>query len=160
MVVWHWRSFEALSVIDLYDILLAREAVFIVEQHCIYQDIDGLDPDVWHLMGRETASGTHALMAYLRVVLPGKKYEEPSIGRVLTTSAARGRGLGQALMAEGIKRVEAHYPGRSIRISAQAHLERFYQGFGFQTVSEPYDEDGIPHIEMLRVPRAKEAALG
>ncbi len=152
MVEWQWRSFEALSATELYEVLAARGAVFIVEQQCIYQDIDMLDKHAWHLIGRETASGTGALVAYLRVVFPGKKYAEPSIGRVITTGAARGQGLGQALMAEGIKRVEAHYPGSAIRISAQAYLERFYRGFGFQTVSAPYDEDGIPHIEMLRVP--------
>lgn len=152
MVMWQWRSFEALSGFELYEILAAREAVFIVEQQCIYQDIDHLDQDAWHLLGRDRDTGTNALLAYLRVVFPGKKYAEPSIGRVITTEAARGRGLGKGLMAEGIKRVEAQYPNRAIRISAQVYLERFYQGFGFQTVSEPYDEDGILHIEMVRAP--------
>ncbi len=94
---------------ELYDILAAREAVFIVEQQCICQDIDHLDSDAWHLIGRDRNSGTNALLAYLRVVFPGKKYAEPSIGRVITTQDARGRGLGKALMAEGLKRVEAQY---------------------------------------------------
>lgn len=155
MLAWQWRSFESLSVMELYDILAAREAVFIVEQQFICQDIDHLDSDAWHLIGRDRNSGTNALLAYLRVVFPGKKYAEPSIGRVITTQDARGRGLGKALMAEGLKRVEAQYPNCAIRISAQVYLEQFYQDFGFQTVSEPYDEVGIPHIEMLRVPQTQ-----
>ncbi len=150
MVTWKWTPFDALSVAELYDVLMARQAVFIVEQQCVYPDIDALDPCAWHLLGHTTDAETQVLAAYLRVVFPGKKYDEPSIGRVLTTPAARGQGWGRALMAEGIQRVEAHYPNCAIRISAQQYLERFYQSFGFQTVSEPYDEDGIPHIEMLR----------
>ncbi len=150
MGTWKWTSFATLSVDELYDVLMARQAVFIVEQQCIYPDIDALDPHAWHLLGYTADSDRPVLAAYLRVVHPGYKYAEPSIGRVITTSAARGRGWGKALMAEGIQRVEAHYPNATIRISAQAHLEPFYQSFGFQTVSAPYDEDGITHIEMLR----------
>ncbi len=150
MVTWKWSSFEALSVAELYDVLMARQAVFIVEQRCIYPDIDDLDPYAWHLLGHTRAEDCQVLAAYLRVVFPGKKYDEPSIGRVVTPSATRRQGWGKLLLAEGVRRVEAQYPNAAIRISAQQYLERFYQSFGFRTVSTPYDEDGIPHIEMLR----------
>ena len=89
------------------------------------------------------------LQAYLRVVDPGVKYTEPSIGRVITAAAVRGSGLGRRLVAEGIARCTAAWPGQGIRISAQAHLERFYGGFGFVRVGDPYPEDNIPHLEML-----------
>jgi ElaA protein len=147
---WQWLSFEELSREDLYDVLKVRQAVFIVEQDCAYQDADDLDPVSWHLLGwRETATGRE-LVAYLRVVFPEKKYPEPSIGRVLTTASVRGTGMGKALTCEAITHIALEYPQMSIRISAQRYLEKFYSEFGFETVSDPYDEDGIPHIEMLR----------
>ena len=147
---WQWSSFEELSRDNLYDVLKVRQAVFVVEQNCAYQDADDLDPVSWHLMGwRETTAGRE-LVAYLRVVFPGKKYPEPSIGRVLTTAPVRGTGVGKALTREAITRIALEYPQMSIRISAQRYLEKFYSEFGFETVSDPYKEDGIPHIEMLR----------
>ena len=88
--------------------------------------------------------------AYLRVVDPGCKFAEPSMGRVITAPEVRGTGLGRTLVAEGLARSDAAWPGRGHRISAQAHLQRFYGGFGFTTVGEPYAEDDIPHVEMLR----------
>jgi ElaA protein len=90
------------------------------------------------------------LVAYCRLVPPGSKFAEPSIGRVVTTSAVRGTGCGKELMREALDRAEKLWPGRAIRIGAQRHLERFYVDFGFVTASEPYDEDGILHIEMVR----------
>ena len=147
---WQWLSFEELSRDDLYKVLKVRQAVFVVEQNCVYQDADDLDPVSWHLMGwRKTTTGRE-LVAYLRVVFPGKKYPEPSIGRVLTTASVRGTGAGKALTREAITRIALEYPQMSIRISAQRYLEKFYSEFGFETVSDPYVEDGIPHIEMLR----------
>jgi ElaA protein len=125
---------------------MAREAVFVVEQDCAFLDADGSDPDCWHLVGRKGRE----MAAYCRIVPPGLKFAEPSIGRVLTTKAGRGTGAGKALMAEAIRRCEALFPGHAIRIGAQQYLEKFYGGFGFATVSEPYDEDGIPHVIMLR----------
>jgi ElaA protein len=120
--------------------------VFIVEQGP-YQDPDGLDRHAWHLLGRDD---TGRLQACLRVVDPGGKYAEPSIGRVAVEGAQRGQGLGRALVVEGIARCLSAWPGQGIRISAQAHLERFYASLGFETVGAPYDEDRIPHVEMLR----------
>ncbi|MBX2858065.1 MAG: GNAT family N-acetyltransferase [Cellvibrionaceae bacterium] len=150
MIEWQWSSFWQLSAIELYNIMKARQEVFVVEQHCVYQDIDNLDKRAWHLIGWESKSKQQRLVAYLRVVYPGEKYTEASIGRVLTVSSARGTGLGKQLIAESLKRISDECSKALIRISAQTHLERFYANFGFKTVSEPYDEDGISHIEMLR----------
>lgn len=143
---WSWRAYEALSLDDLYDALALRCRVFVLEQGP-YLDPDGVDRRSWHLLGRDDGG---ALQAYLRVVEPGVKYEEPSIGRVITSPEVRGRGLGRMLMHEGIARCASAWPGQGIRINAQARLERFYAELGFATVGEPYLDDGIPHIEMFR----------
>lgn len=143
---WSWSRFPQLGVDNLYDALALRCRVFILEQGA-YQDPDGLDRHAWHLLGRD---GGDVLCAYLRVVDPGVKYEEPAIGRVITAPEARGTGLGRQLMQEGIQRCEAVWPGRGVRISAQAHLRAFYGSLGFTAVGEPYLEDDIPHLEMVR----------
>lgn len=145
---WTWSRFPDLGVDNLYDALALRCRVFILEQGA-YLDTDGIDRDSWHLLGRD---GSGVLQAYLRVVDPGIKYAEPSLGRVITSAETRGSGLGRALTAEGVARCVAAWPGQGIRISAQAHLERFYGGFGFERVGEPYLEDNIPHLEMARRP--------
>lgn len=146
MIGWRWARFGELGVDNLYDALQLRCRVFVLEQGP-YLDPDGLDRQSWHLLGRD-AQG--ALIAYLRLVDPGARYDEPSIGRVITAPQARGNGLGRALMAEGVAGCERHWPGRAIRISAQAHLERFYGALGFVRVGDDYLEDNIPHLEMLR----------
>ena len=146
-VHWHWSRFHALSVDDLYDALALRSAVFSVEQACAYLDPDGVDRHSSHLLGRDDAG---VLQACLRVVDPGVKYAEASIGRVVTAPAVRGTGLGHRLFAVGLARCTAAWPGQGIRISAQAHLERFYAGYGFQPVGPTYLEDNIPHLEMHR----------
>lgn len=150
MLRWQWSSFGELSQYDLLEILKVRQAVFVVEQKCPYQDVDDLDSEAWHLIGWHDSNAEETLAAYLRVVPPGKKYPEPSLGRVLTASSSRGIGLGRALLDEGIARTALAYPGQGIRISAQQYLEPFYSEVGFKTVSDVYDEDGIPHVEMLR----------
>jgi ElaA protein len=144
---WACLRFAALSVDDLYDALALRAEVFVVEQACIFQDADGADRHSAHLLGRD-ASG--ALQAYLRIVDPGVKYAEPSLGRVITSTAARGSGLGHRLVDEGIARCESAWPGRDIRIGAQARLEAFYASHGFVREGADYIEDGIPHCEMVR----------
>jgi ElaA protein len=143
---WQLRAFDELSTRELYALIAAREAVFIVEQHCAYLDADGLDLDAKHLLGWDGDS----IAAYLRVLPPGTKYSEAAIGRVLTVKTHRGTGIGQIAMQRAIEFVDATFPNSGVRISAQAHLERFYSGFGFVRVSDTYLEDGIPHIEMLR----------
>ena len=146
MTAWRFAPFDELESREVHDILQARSAVFAVEQNCVFQDMDGADAVSWHLFARR--QGTIA--AYCRLVPAGVKFAEPSIGRVLTATSARGTGLGRRLMLEAIGRCAALWPGAAIRIGAQLHLERFYGGFGFARASAPYEEDGIPHIEMLR----------
>jgi ElaA protein len=146
---WVCLPFAELSVQQLYDLLALRSAVFVVEQNCVFQDVDGIDPAGWHLLGQDDAGG---LMAYARLLPPGVKAPEVVIGRVITAPAARGTGAGQALMREANAHCACLWPGQPITLHAQARLERFYQGHGYVTVSEPYDEDGIDHIEMRKTP--------
>ena len=145
---WLWSRFQDLGVDNLYDALALRCRVFILEQGP-YLDPDGIDRQSWHLLGRD---GAGLLQAYLRVVDPGAKYAEPALGRFITAPECRGTGLGRLLLDEGVARCTAAWPGQGIRISAQAHLERFYGSKKFLRVGEPYLEDGIPHLEMLRAP--------
>ena len=150
MMNWKWSRFAALTVDDVYDMLGLRSRIFVVEQECVYLDIDGVDRQSWHLLGRD---GAGVLQAYLRVVDPGARYELPSIGRVTVDSTQRGTGLGHALLAEGLRRCDEAWPGRANHISAQARLRGFYGGHGYVPVGEEYLEDGIPHIGMERAPR-------
>jgi len=145
VIDWRFARFDELSPREIHDLYRARAAAFVVEQNCAFQDLDGVDPECWHLLGYEGE-----LLAYARLVPPGVKFDEPSIGRVVTTQAARGTGRGRALMKEALARAEKLWPGRPIRIGAQHRLERFYEDFGFVTSSAPYDEDGILHVEMVR----------
>lgn len=145
--VWHFAHFDELTVTDLYDILRARNAVFVVEQACPFQDCDGIDRVSHHMWTR----GEHGeVAAYLRVVPPGALYDEPSIGRIITAASARRTGLGRLLVSEGIRRTEEMYGARAIRIGAQRYLLRFYESRGFHSTGRDYDEDGIPHTEMVR----------
>jgi ElaA protein len=145
---WTWRRFADLGVDDLYDLLALRCRVFILEQGP-YQDPDGIDRHSWHLLGRDEAGDARAC---LRIVDPGIKYAEPSMGRVVLDKALRGSGLADALVAEGLARADRIWPGRGNRISAQSHLQRFYGRHGYMSVGEHYLEDNIPHIEMWRAP--------
>lgn len=144
---WRWCRFDELGVHELQNIFRARQQVFALEQNCVYLDIDGVDEVSHHLAA--WAEGEREPLAYARVVDPGVKYAEPSIGRVITTAPARGSGLGRELMRRAIGHTIATFPGQGIRISAQSRLEAFYAGFGFVIVGERYLEDGIPHTEML-----------
>lgn len=147
---WEWRAFAELAAADLYRVMQVRQDVFILEQTCLYPDLDGLDAGAHHLLGWRMIDGKRQLAAYTRVLAPGAKYEEMSLGRVLTAPVARGTGIGRELLAQGITHAERQHPGHRIRIGAQQHLEKFYGEFGFVTCSAPYDEDGIMHIDMLR----------
>ncbi len=147
-ITWQWSSFSALSRDQIYAILQARQQVFVVEQHCEYLDADDKDQDAWHLCAWQSSEQKN-LLAYLRVLKPGVRYTEASIGRVLTTAAARGQGLGKQLVEKGIAHTQAELPQQAIRISAQAYLQKFYADFGFIAEGDPYMEEGIEHIEML-----------
>lgn len=152
MLRWDFRRFDDLPIRDWYLVSAARVDVFVMEQNCPFQDNDGADFHSWHLLGWHKADGKRELAAYCRLVDAGIKFAEPSIGRVVTPRAFRLQGLGKVLMTEAVKRHEQIYPGQPNRIGAQQRLERFYQGFGFKTASDTYIEDGIPHVEMLRLP--------
>ena len=149
---WQFARFDDLPIRDWYAASVARVDVFVMEQNCPFQDNDGADFHAWHLLGWNKANGSRelaALAAYCRIVDPGVKFAEPSIGRVVTPLAFRRLGYGKVLMTEAIKRHLELYPGVPNRIGAQHRLERFYQEFGFETDSAVYIEDGIPHVEML-----------
>ena len=145
---WRWYRFTDLGVDNLHDALQLRARVFILEQGP-YLDVDGLDRQSWHLLGRDESG---ALVAYLRIVDPGLKFTEPSIGRVVTSLEVRRTGLGRTLVREGLAGSARHWPGRANRIGAQARLQGFYEDLGFAVVGDEYLEDGIPHIDMLWSP--------
>lgn len=149
-ISWQWSRFRDLSVDDIYAVVRLREAVFVVEQSCPYPDADGRDPHAWHLLGWQKTPEGRALVAYARIFEPGIRYDEASIGRVVTAPEVRGTGLGKLLMAEALRRVQSLAPGQPVKIAAQRRLESFYLVFGFRTVSAPYEEDGIIHVDMLR----------
>lgn len=149
-VTWQCCPFNELTPGELYAVMEVRQRVFIVEQKCSYLDADGSDHAAHHLLGwRNTPDGL-LLAAYARLFPPGVKYPEASIGRVLTHPAARGTGLGKALMAEALQRITDAGWGQQIRLAAQLYLEGFYEDFDFSRVAEPYLEDGIWHVDMLR----------
>lgn len=139
------HPFKELSVNELYLILALRENVFAVEQNSVYTDLDFLDQKCRHLCMWDGQT----LAGYARIVPPGVKFEDASIGRIVLDMAHRGKGNGKRLMQESINYARKHYPDANIRIEAQEYLEKFYRQFGFEKVSEPYDWGGIAHIKML-----------
>jgi ElaA protein len=147
---WHWSAFDHLSPHTLYALLNLRQRVFVIEQGCLYPDIDGFDLHAMHLLGWQAGAGQRTLVAYLRVLPPGLKYSECAIGRILTIETLRGQGVGAQLVGQALQYAQLHFPDDVIRISAQLHLQRFYERFGFEVTSAPYDEGGIMHIDMLR----------
>lgn len=146
-LLWDFAHFNDLAVADLYDLIGLRNAVFIVEQRCPYQDCDGIDRVSHHLWTRD---GAGRMAAYLRIVPPGVSYAEPSLGRIVTSPDARRTGLGRAVVREGFTRVEELYGPLPIRIGAQRYLLKFYESLGFASTGREYEEDDIPHTEMLR----------
>ena len=145
---WRFAPFDSLSARELQYIYMARQAVFSVEQHCAFMDADGLDERAYHLAAWSPSQ--REPLAYARLLEPGAKYAEPSIGRVITTVAARGRGLGRETMIRAIAHAARLWPGSAIRISAQSRLDAFYASLGFVVAGPRYLEDGIDHTEMLR----------
>ncbi len=137
------KSFSELTVPELFEILKTRVAVFVVEQRCAYQEIDEIDKLSRHVALVQDGK----ILAYVRVIPAGLSYPEVSLGRVLTTK--RGMGLGARIVKEGIKVAQTAFSATAIRIAAQAYAAGFYEKLGFQACSEPFDEDGIPHVEMI-----------
>ena len=146
MINWVTKTFNELSVQELYAILRLRSEVFVVEQNCVFQDMDNKDQSCYHLMGWEN----NVLVAYTRLVPPGISYEMASIGRVITSQSARGSGIGKLLMEKSIDEAQGLFGKTPIKIGAQLYLREFYQSLGFVQSSDVYDEDGIDHIEMIR----------
>lgn len=140
------KKFEFLNTSELYDILQLRAEVFVVEQDCVYQDVDGKDQDAVHVMGYKNEK----LVAYTRIFGPGGYFENASIGRVVVQENERAHTYGYDLMNTSIEAVERYYDETTIKISAQTYLKRFYNNLGFKEVGEGYLEDGIPHIGMLK----------
>jgi ElaA protein len=146
-LIWQCEKFESLTPQDLYAAMQLRQKVFVVEQKCAYLDADGSDRVALHLLGWQGQGRDRRLVAYARLFPPRIKYAEASIGRVATHPDVRGTGTGKALMAEAMRVTQASW-GKEIRIAAQMYLERFYEGFGFKRVTEPYLEDDIWHVDM------------
>ena len=142
---WKIKRFEELTTTELYEILRVRAEVFVVEQTCIYQDLDEKDKRAYHLYCEESGK----VKAYLRILDRGISYPEISIGRVLTTENNRRKGLAREMMEKAIDFIGKELGENQIRISGQLYLQVFYESLGFQTVSEMYLEDDIPHVEML-----------
>jgi ElaA protein len=145
-VVWTSAPFDELSARDVHDLLRLRQDVFVIEQDCIFHEIDGRDPDAVHVLGRRDGR----LVACARIFAPGAHYEEASIGRIATDPGVRGTGLGHELFRVCLEISERMAPGAPIRLAAQAHLERFYGAYGFVGVGDRYMDDGIVHLDMLR----------
>jgi ElaA protein len=155
---WRWAAFNELDARDVYTMLAARSEVFVIEQQCLYTDMDGQDTDAWHLFVH-TQTANAELAGYLRVLPPDETgvaadavagNVDVRIGRILTRAPFRGIGLGQAMLERTLGHVETQWPGHAIRLHAQAHLQRFYAGFGFEPISEIHLDDDIPHIWMRR----------
>jgi ElaA protein len=142
-----WRAFHQLTTEELYQLLKLRSQVFVVEQQCAYLDIDGNDQTADHLLAW---NADDALVGYLRAFASDKPDAAARIGRVVTSPAHRGTGLGHWLMEEALSFIAQHYGDARVELSAQAHLEQFYARFGFTRSSENYLEDGIPHCRMQR----------
>ena len=149
IMTWMLKPFDELTAKELYNILQLRNEVFIVEQNCPYQDLDNKDLYAFHLMGKKE----NKLVAYSRLLAPGISYSESSIGRVVSSPAARKTGIGKKLMNESIIQIKNLFQTDIIRIGAQLYLKKFYESFGFIQEGDTYLEDNIPHIIMLRKPK-------
>ena len=143
---WFDKQFQQLTAHELWAVLRLRQQVFVLEQKCLYPDIDDSDRHAQHLAYWVDGE----VLAYARLLAPGISYEQASIGRVAVAPAARASKLGRELMLRSIKILETQYPNHAIKIGAQKYLENFYNKLGFATISDAYIEDGIEHIHMLK----------
>lgn len=143
---WEIKPFQALSVVELYSLLQLRTEVFVVEQNCVYQDIDGKDAKALHLIGEYNGK----IVAYARLFKSGDYFNQASIGRVVVDANYRDKKWGHDLMKQAIIGIETYFGDTNITISAQLYLQKFYESLGFVQTSEMYLEDDIPHIEMKK----------
>ena len=140
------KSFTELSITELYQILQLRSEVFVVEQDCVYQDLDGKDEKALHVFGYKN----EVIVAYVRIFKPGDYFKNASIGRVVVDASQRKYGYGHELMTAANSAIKKHFNVTEITISAQVYLKKFYESHGFKKNGEEYLEDGIPHIEMIK----------
>lgn len=145
------KNLPGLSAPELWEIMHLRQQVFILEQKCLYPDMDAYDTEAWHVLMQDDEK---KLIGTARILLPGKKYREASIGRIAVSEKYRGLSIGKTLTRHCIEQCLLIYPQAGIRISAQHRLKNFYQELGFSEVTEPYDEDGILHVDMVYVASA------
>ncbi|MCK0161236.1 GNAT family N-acetyltransferase [Allomuricauda sp. F6463D] len=140
------KTFDQLTTKELYQILRLRSEVFVVEQDCVYQDLDNKDQKALHVIGVKNDD----IVAYTRIFKPGDYFENVSIGRVVVSSDQRKYGLGKHIMQSSLDTIDARFPNKPIEISAQTYLLKFYTELGFNAIGEEYLEDGIPHKRMLK----------
>lgn len=140
------KLFEELTVEELYSLLQLRSEIFVVEQNCVYQDLDGKDQKALHVLGFKN----NKVVAYTRIFKPGDYFEYASIGRVIVAKNERQHGYGYDIMKASISAVKSHFNETSIKLSAQCYLKKFYNNLGFIEVGEEYLEDDIPHIAMIK----------
>ena len=143
---WLCKPFHSLTPIELYALLRLRSEVFVVEQNCVFLDMDNKDQTCQHLLGYDGNN----LVAAARLLGPNTAYQQMSIGRVVSSPAYRGTGAGKALMQQAIAECYQLFGPGDIKIGAQLYLKAFYEGFGFEQTSDVYDEDGIDHLEMVK----------
>lgn len=144
-MMWQVKRFEQLELIELYHILKSRMDIFVVEQKCAYPDIDGIDPDCYHLFKKDQGE----IVAYARLVPKGILHDQPLIGRIIVNHDYRKQGYGRDLINQAIKIILEDWQESEIMLQGQTYLRDFYQSFGFEAVSEPYLEDGIPHVDLI-----------
>jgi ElaA protein len=142
---FEFKPFTELTNEELYDIFQLRSEIFVVEQNCVYNDLDGLDKQAVHQFSRKDGE----MVAYSRLLKPGTRFPEFSIGRVVVKESVRGTGLGKQMMVEAINFILNEWDAKRIKISAQRYLQNFYENLGFEVVTNEYLEDGIPHVGML-----------
>jgi len=146
---WQFKHFTELTTMELHDLIQLRLQTFVVEQNCVYQDLDGKDKKSYHLICRD---GFGDIIGTARIIPAGISYPEVSIGRFVIAEDKRGNQYGIGMMNRCMEFIKAEFGNVAVRISAQQYLEKFYNRFGFQSTDKKYLEDGIPHLEMLYQP--------
>lgn len=147
-MLWTLATIEKYSAFEILTMMTYRQQIFVVDQHCVYLDTDDKDREAIHLVCWQDETKTK-ILAYSRLLAPGVRFKEASIGRISTAMSTRGKGLGKDLVARSIDEISKLWPDSNIRISGQEYLQEFYEDFGFVVSSKPYEEDGIPHLEMF-----------